>query len=700
MADQHRVALWGGFECSVVRLGAIYRDQCAETGHADRLEDIDRAHALGLRTLRYPALWETIAPDDPESCDWRWHDARFERLGRLGMEPIVGLLHHGSGPRYTDLLDPAFPDLLARHAERVARRYPWVEAFTPVNEPLTTARFSALYGHWYPHRTDMAAFLRATVGQCLATLRAMRAIRRVTPLARLIQTEDIGKVFSTPALAGQAGFENQRRWLTLDLLCGRVDRHHPWWTLLTRHGIAEADLAALSEGGATPDIIGVNHYLTSERFLDDDWRRYPAQHRGGNGRQDYADVEAVRVPLPPGDLGPRARLAEVAARYGRPVAVTEVHHGCSREEQLRWLADVWEAATDLGAEGVDVRAVTVWSLAGAVDWNSLLVSRRGAYEAGAFDIRAPAPRRTALGQAAAALARSGRFAHPALGPGWWRRPERLYGAGPAGRPAPGRAERPLLILGRAARLARAFGRICALRGLPHAIAPGGGDGLAGRLDALRPWAVLDLDAFEGRPELAAAEALAGTAARRGIALVSLSSAAVFDGRLARPYRESDVPTPSDPAGIRALDRERRVLSLHPAAIVARTGPVIGLSAWGGGADVALAGAAPGPGSLVSPAYLPDLAHAVLDLIIDGESGLWHLVNGGAVRWSEVVPRLPRAMPDAFPGTAPDAPGAPDRTLALDSEKAWIMPTLEDALGRLAGDAPRRGRAAAGRMAAE
>ena len=45
--------------------------------------------------------------------------------------------------------------LLAQHAENVARRYPWLEMFTPVNEPLTTARFSGLYGHWYPHRHDV-----------------------------------------------------------------------------------------------------------------------------------------------------------------------------------------------------------------------------------------------------------------------------------------------------------------------------------------------------------------------------------------------------------------------------------------------------------------------------------------------------------------------------------------------------------------
>ena len=180
-----------------------YRDQVTETGHDARPEDLEAIRALGVETLRYPVLWEKVSPNDPDHCDWTWSDAQLAHMRRLQFRPILGLLHHGSGPQYTSLLDPAFPDLLARHAERVARRYPWVERFTPVNEPLTTARFSALYGHWYPHATAFGPFLRALVNQCKGTLLAMRAIRRVNPTAQLVQTEDIGRTFGTPALASQ-----------------------------------------------------------------------------------------------------------------------------------------------------------------------------------------------------------------------------------------------------------------------------------------------------------------------------------------------------------------------------------------------------------------------------------------------------------------------------------------------------------------
>ena len=275
-SEQPLLALWGGLECTVARIGDTFRDQCAETGHRGRIADLDRIAALGIRTLRYPVIWETVSPDRPDAADWRWHDERLDRLRRLGVEPIAGLVHHGGGPRCTNLLDPAFPELLADHAGRVARRYPWIALYTPVNEPLTTARFSALYGHWHPHARDYGAFLRALVRQCRATVLAMRAIRRINPAARLVQTDDFGKTFSTPAMAYQAEHDNERRWLTFDLLCGRVDRQHPLWGFFTYWAeVSEAELEFFLDGDGAPDIIGINHYLTSERFLDQRLRRYP-----------------------------------------------------------------------------------------------------------------------------------------------------------------------------------------------------------------------------------------------------------------------------------------------------------------------------------------------------------------------------------------------------------------------------------------
>ena len=324
------IELWGGAECTIVRVGDTWRDQSIETGHRFRPEDIDRIAELGIKRVRFPILWESVAPDSPDAFDFEWTDQRLAMLRERGIEVIGGLLHHGSGPHYTNLLDPEFPKKLGAYAARVAERYPWIEWWTPVNEPLTTARFSGLYGHWYPHGGDYPTFLRALAQECLGTLEAMRAIRRVNPAAKLIQTEDLGKVFSTAPLRHQARHENSRRWLSFDLLAGRVDERHDWWGWLRKTGMSEDQIESFRSGEARPDMLGINHYLTSERFLDHRLDLYPGVQPGGNGRDTYIDAEAVRVKRLDVQTGIAPRLREAWERYGIPIAITEVHRLLAR----------------------------------------------------------------------------------------------------------------------------------------------------------------------------------------------------------------------------------------------------------------------------------------------------------------------------------------------------------------------------------
>ncbi|WP_045233786.1 family 1 glycosylhydrolase, partial [Deinococcus pimensis] len=387
--------LWAGVECTVNRVGDDYLDQCEMNGHAVREGDVALLAGLGASRLRFPVLWEKVAPEEHGPRLWAWSDSRLGMSREAGVRPIVGLVHHGSGPRHTSLVDPAFPEKLAAYAREVAQRYPWVDAWTPVNEPLTTARFSGLYGHWYPHERSGAGMWRTLLSELRGTVLAMRAVREVNPRAALVQTEDLGKVHSTSHLRYQADFENERRWLSLDLLAGRVDERHPLWRWLRACGASERELAWFSENPCPPDVLGLNVYVTSERFLDERLDRYPPRTHGGNGHEAYADVEAIRVlGRPLGLFG--ERLRDAWDRYGRPVAITEAHLGCTREEQLRWLAGAWDAAGEARADGVDVVAVTPWAAFGSFDWNSLLTRFEGHYEPGLWDVRAPEPRPTAL----------------------------------------------------------------------------------------------------------------------------------------------------------------------------------------------------------------------------------------------------------------------------------------------------------------
>lgn len=683
-----RPELWGGVECSIVRVGDGYRSEFDETGHAQSAADLDHIAALGLRVLRYPVAWETVSPAHPGECDWTFSDARLARIRELGMKPIIGLLHHGSGPSYTSLIDEDFPTLFAAHAANVAERYPWADMFTPVNEPLTTARFSALYGHWYPHRQDMRSFLRCLVNQCLGTLLAMREVRRVTPTAQLVQTEDLGKIFSTPRLAYQAAHENQRRWLSLDLLCGRIDRTHPWHGIMLRNGIAASELELLASGEARPDIIGINYYATSERYLDEALHLYPPCFHGTNGKERYADVEAIRIDLPPDDLGIKARLTEAWERYALPLAITEVHHGSTREEQLRWLDEIWRSAADLAATGCDLRAVTAWSLFGAMDWNTLLTRRNGFYEPGAFDIRGPAPRRTALANAIAQIARTGTVSHPVLDrPGWWRRERRYYH--PPATPAPAILKKPraILIAGASGKLGRELIAACEMRGL-DVVSPSRSEmdvtnleQVAGSVAHHRPWAVInaagaDRSTGTRRHRIfgvnsTGAENMAKACARAGIPYMFFSTDRVFDGALERPYVEGDPTSPVCIVGGSKAEAERRVAGAHRPSLIIRASRLFGpedrperlLSTC-----PALFGAAP----FLAATYAPDLVRTALDLLIDGEGGTWHLSSQGAVSLDEY------AREHGLDGSPAPSLG---RLIVLASERGRLMPSLRDAFAR-------------------
>ncbi len=422
--DAGGLELWGGIECTVARIRDRIVDQTHRTGHHRRIDDLDAVAALGIKTLRYPALWERVAPEGLERADWSWTDERLERLRALGIEPIVTLLHHGSGPFDTDLLDPQFPRKLACFARAVAQRYPWLRKFTPVNEPLTTARFSALYGHWYPHARDGCAFGHALINEVQGIARAMEAIREVIPDAQLVQTEDLGKTYSTRELAYQAHHENERRWASLDLLCGQFHRNIETRDFFRRCGVDVSD-AVLQRCVCPPDILGFNYYVTGERFLDHRVNRYPGAAVGGNGRHAYIDLEAVRTyDAEPGGITLLGR--EAWERFGRPIAITEAHLAASEEEQICWLEDLYMQTLALRDGGVDVKAFTVWALFGAFDWNSLLTAHSDYYENGCFDVSDGVARPTLIAQWVAARARGERLDHPALAcGGWWRRDDRF-----------------------------------------------------------------------------------------------------------------------------------------------------------------------------------------------------------------------------------------------------------------------------------
>ena len=187
--------------------------------------------------------------------------------------------------------------------------------------------------------------------------------------------------------------------------------------------------------------------------------------------------------------------------------------------------------------------------------------------------------------------------------------------------------------------------------------------------------------------------LAVKCAEAGIRLLTFSSDQVFDGRANRAWVESDAPAPLNVYGKSKAAAERDVLAILPQAMVVRTSAFFG--PWDAHNFVHHALAALARGEpfraaadvRISPTYVPDLVHVCLDLLIDGESGLWHLANVGDVSWAELAARaaelagIDASSLQPCTSSALAQAAARPRHCVLASERASLMAPLDDALRR-------------------
>jgi dTDP-4-dehydrorhamnose reductase len=91
---------------------------------------------------------------------------------------------------------------------------------------------------------------------------------------------------------------------------------------------------------------------------------------------------------------------------------------------------------------------------------------------------------------------------------------------------------------------------------------------------------------------------------------------------------------------------------------------------------------------ISPTYVPDLVNATLDLLIDGERGIWHLANPAIVTWAGFA----RLVAERAGYDSARVASCSSRSLGfkaarpsftpLASERGSFMPCLEDSLDRL------------------
>jgi dTDP-4-dehydrorhamnose reductase len=318
---------------------------------------------------------------------------------------------------------------------------------------------------------------------------------------------------------------------------------------------------------------------------------------------------------------------------------------------------------------------------------SLVVFRHGDYEPGAFDIRSVKPRRTALAGAARALANDGNFDHPVLhAPGWWQREDRYYVQRGTRCGELRKRCMPIAIFASGdLSLAELLADTCTKRGLACSVLKLEDDQPEHQICLDDAWAAVNIDArffrrlhecAYGKPSdatIANSTRVAEACARARIPLVHFSSDLVFDGSLGRAYVEQD---PAENVGCDSVAAERAVLRTCQEALVVRAGPLFGLPRE----SAATFEGDSRSGVTVSPTFAPDLCQAVLDLLIDGERGTWHLANDGAISPSDFAKMIPGAL-QAQENSSPACHRS--RTFALSSSRGDIMPSLADAMARFA-----------------
>ncbi len=713
MFTQRPIEIWGGIEGTINRVGDEYLDQSEYSGHYDREDDIDLIASLGIKMLRYPVLWEKHQPQKDTQIDWTFVKKNLLRLKELKVEPIAGLVHHGSGPLHVNFFDGSFEKGVADYARLVAEKFPWLEYYTPVNEPLTTARFCGLYGHWYPHESNEYCFYKILLSECKATVMAMQAIREINPAAKLIQTEDLGKVYSTPLLQYQANFENERRWLSYDLITGTLTPDKWMWGFLLHVGIKEHELNYFLENNCKPHIAGFNYYITSERYLDENLQKYPEHVHGGNGRHQYADVEVVRVPYP-NQTGPLVLIKEAWERFHLPIAVTECHLHCTREEQMRWFYEMWEAIDQLKTEGVDIRALTAWAIFGTYGWNSLVTKPWGIYEPGVFNLNSGQPRPTAIARMIQGLAKEQAYNHPVLeAAGWWKQEKRIAYPDPNAftiqnlQPEP--ISPPVLVIGKSGMIGEGFKRICEERNIRCVLAgqdkvnTSSSDTIEQLITELKPWAIINTEEYGAvnkaeqnqeecfKQNCEAPTLLAAICEKHAVQLLTFSSGFVFDGQKSSSYTESDAVNPINVYGKSKAKSEANVLARNTEALIIRLG--VCFSCWNAdsfvsailnhlkeGRSVTVAN-----DLFVSLTYIPDLVHQSLNMLLDSECGIFHVSNYGQTTHADLARKIAEMAgfdPLMVRGVASaqlEQKAPRPKNIALQSEKGIRLPEFESAL---------------------
>lgn len=343
----------------------LRRDEMTLCGHDKRFaEDFALAKEVGVSHLRYgvPCYRVHVGPG---RFDWAFSDAAFGALRESGLIPIVDLCHFCTPDWIGGFQDPSFPHHLAEYAAAVARRYPWLRLFTPVNEMYVAARFSAQFGWWNERRTDERSYVTALKHLAEADIRAARAILAVRGDAIFVQSES-SEYYSpdSPGALTLTARRNEERFIALDLALG-FDVSATTYRYLVEHGMTPVEYDWFREHALDDRVVIGNDYY------------------GANEHVVFADGRTEATDSP---VGYAIVTQQYVNRYRRPIMHTEANLQDPAKAPA-WLRSLMRQTVEMIATGTPVLGFTWYSLTDQVDWDEAMrVPRNRVNPLGLFDL--------------------------------------------------------------------------------------------------------------------------------------------------------------------------------------------------------------------------------------------------------------------------------------------------------------------------
>lgn len=341
-----------------IQNGRVRIDEMDACGHYKHWKtDFDLVQDLGIRFLRYgPPIHTTWLGDG--KYDWSFCDETFPDLKRRDIVPIVDLCHFGVPDWIGNFQNPDFPVLFQRYARDFARRFPWIQVYTPVNEMFITATFSAAYGWWNEQLRSDQAFVTALKHVVKANVLAMQTILDVRPDALFVQSES-SEYFhaANPKAIGPAEVLNARRFLSLDLNYGKRIGSEMYEFLMDNGMTRDEYHFFLGNRLKQHCIMGNDYYVTNEHRVEADGSTFPAGEVFG-----YDEI-----------------TRQYYDRYRLPVMHTEtnISEGPKGDEAVYWLWKEWANVLRLRNDGIPIVGFTWYSLTDQVDWDVALREKNG-----------------------------------------------------------------------------------------------------------------------------------------------------------------------------------------------------------------------------------------------------------------------------------------------------------------------------------